>query len=228
LGFRQWHDVCSLFGAIANGPRRTAIGAFVMLLPLAAVSSALDTLQSLTSSKSASAQGTGLSRSAANPFELLGSGTKPGSAPRSSSFGGSRISPETMSALIAAQTQAGSTVTSSSSRSGALQHLFSQVDADGDGKLSKSEFENALGAGGTNLAMADDVFNKLDKNGDGVSLDELTSALRGSPGHHGKYDHHAHADRGISDPAITPVNAQLTTLPPGLVDQLYRAASVSG
>ena len=57
--------------------------------------------------------------------------------------------------------------------SSALQDLFSQLDANGDGQISKSEFENALGAGGTNLAQADDVFNKLDTNGDGsVSLDE--------------------------------------------------------
>ena len=57
--------------------------------------------------------------------------------------------------------------------SDALQDLFSQIDTNGDGQISKSEFENALGAGGTNLAQADDVFNKLDTNGDGsVSLDE--------------------------------------------------------
>ena len=38
----------------------------------------------------------------------------------------------------------------------------------------------ALGAGGTNLAQADSVFGKLDKDGDGsVSLKELASALKG-------------------------------------------------
>src|SRR5205807_9520666 len=105
----------------------------------------------------------------------------PGSGPS----GFSQISPQTMSALIAAQSQSGATSSASSSPSAALKDLFSQIDADGDGKISKSEFENALGAGGTNLAQADDVFNKLDANGDGtVSLDELSKALKGGGHHH--------------------------------------------
>ena len=47
-------------------------------------------------------------------------------------------------------------------------------------RSAKSEFETALGAGGTNLTQADSVFGKLDKDGDGsVSLKELASALKG-------------------------------------------------
>ena len=87
-----------------------------------------------------------------------------------------------MSALLDAQSQssAGSTTTASKSRSSALKDLFAQIDGDGDGKITKSEFEEALGAGGTNLAQADSVFGKLDKDGDGsVSLKELASALKG-------------------------------------------------
>jgi hypothetical protein len=80
------------------------------------------------------------------------------------------------------------------SRADALKDLFSQLDTNSDGQVSKSEFENALGAGGTNLAQADDVFSKLDKNGDdSVSLDELTSALQGR-GHHHHHHHVASAD----------------------------------
>ena len=93
-----------------------------------------------------------------------------------------------MSALLDAQSQssAGSTTTASKSRSSALKDLFAQIDGDGDGKITKSEFEEALGAGGTNLAQADSVFGKLDKDGDGsVSLKELASALKG-----GKKPHH--------------------------------------
>ena len=57
-----------------------------------------------------------------------------------------------------------------------------------------SEFEEALGAGGTNLAQADSVFGKLDKDGDGsVNLKELASALKGGKGHH------QHADSGSGD-----------------------------
>ena len=108
-----------------------------------------------------------------------------------------------MSALLDAQSQSstGSATTASKSRSSALKDLFAQIDGDGDGKITKSEFEDALGAGGTNLANADSVFGKLDKDGDGsVSLKELASALTG-----GKKPHHEHhagseSDGSNSDP----------------------------
>ncbi len=109
-----------------------------------------------------------------------------------------------MSALLDAQSQSsatGSTTTASKSRSSALKDLFGQIDGDGDGKISKSEFEEALGAGGTNLAQADSVFGKLDKDGDGsVSLKELASALKGGKKPH--HDHHAgsESDGSNSDP----------------------------
>ena len=86
-----------------------------------------------------------------------------------------------MSALLDAQSQssAASTTAASKSRSSALKNLFAQIDGNGDGKITKSEFEEALGAGGTNLKQADSVFGKLDKDGDGsVSLKELASALK--------------------------------------------------
>jgi len=157
-----------------------------MLLALGAVSSALDALQSLSSSKSSAAPSTGLGQTTAASFDLTGSTAAAGtSAQGFGSSGCSQISPETMSALIAAQSQSGSTPSASNDPSSALQDLFSQIDADGDGKITKSEFENALGAGGTNLAQADSVFGKLDKDGDGsVSLKELASALKGGKGHH--------------------------------------------
>jgi hypothetical protein len=159
-----------------------------MLLALGAVSTALDALQSLTSSKSSSPQSTGFGQSSKNPFDFSGSGPAPGSStPPPWSGGGSQISPATMSALLAAQSQssAGSATTEPIGRSEALKHLFSQLDANGDGQISKSEFESALGAGGTNIAQADDVFSKLDKDGnETVSLDEMSSALKGRGRHH--------------------------------------------
>ncbi len=116
------------------------------------------------------------------------------STPASGSTGFSQISPATMSALLAAQSQSSTARprSASTSPSSALQDLFSQIDTNGDGQITKSEFENALGAGGTNLAQADDVFNKLDTNGDGtVSLDELSTALKGTGGKGGHHHHHA-------------------------------------
>ena len=159
-----------------------------MFFALGAASSAIDALKALTSSKSSSAQSTGLSQDAKSPFDLMASGSSASVGSGSGSGGGcSQISPETMSALLDAQSQSstGSTTTASTSRSDALKDLFAQIDGDGDGKITKEEFETALGAGGTNLAQADSVFGKLDKDGDGsVSLKELASALKGGKGHH--------------------------------------------
>jgi hypothetical protein len=178
-----------------------------MLFALGAVSSALDALQSLTSSKSSSTQQTGFTQGATNPF-AIDSGSSRSSGATSSVNSGNRpqISPETMSALLAAQSQSSasaststsstSSSSSSMSRQDALKDLFSQIDADGNGKITKSEFENALGAGGTNLAQADDVFSKLDANSDkSVSLDEMSKALKG--GHH--VHHHAQSAGGSGD-----------------------------
>ena len=151
-----------------------------MLHALSAATSALDLLKSLTATKSQSA---GNKQQPKSPFDLSGSTEAlEGSPARSGPGGSSLISPATMSALLAAQGQAnsGSTSTSSTSRWDALKDLFAQVDANSDGKLSKSEFESALGAGGTNLVKAGRVFDKLDKDGNGaVSLNEMMSALNG-------------------------------------------------
>jgi Ca2+-binding EF-hand superfamily protein len=171
---------------------------FAMFLALGAASSAIDALKALTSSKS-SAQTTGVNQNARSPFDLMSS-TSSTSVGSGSGGGGSQISPQTMSALLDAQSQSstGSTTTASKSRSAALKDLFGQIDGDGDGKITKEEFETALGAGGTNLKQADSVFGKLDKDGDGsVSLKELASALKG-----GKKPHHAasESDGSNSDP----------------------------
>ena len=185
-----------------------------MFFALGAASSAIDALKALTSSKS-SAQTTGVSQDAKSPFDLMsstssasvGSGSGSGSG-----SGGSQISPETMSALLDAQSQAsaGST-TASKSRSAALKDLFGQIDGDGDGKISKEEFETALGAGGTNLKQADSVFGKLDKDGDGsVSLKELASALK-PKGHHHDRDKAGDGDGSGSDPLSQALQGASTT-----------------
>jgi Ca2+-binding EF-hand superfamily protein len=166
-----------------------------MLPALGAASYALDALQSLLSSNSSSPQTTGFGQASTNPFDFSTSTAPSGTpAPASGANGFSQISPATMSALLAAQSQSSAATTNSAptSPSSALQNLFSLLDTNGDGQISKSEFENALGAGGTNIAQADSVFSKLDTNGDGsVSVSELSSALKGAggKGHH----HHAHA-----------------------------------
>ena len=184
-----------------------------MLLALGAASSAIDALQSLTSSKSTSPQTTGFTQSATTPFDTTSSQAQTGSPPPATGGTGfTQISPETMSALLAAQSQSStatststaSTTSASTDPSSALQDLFSQIDTNGDGQISKTEFESALGAGGTNLAQADKVFNKLDANGDGsVSLDEMSKALQGSHGKGGRH-HHAAASDGSTSGASGP------------------------
>jgi EF-hand domain pair len=197
-----------------------------MMFALGAVSSALDMLQSLGASKSSSTSATGQTQSAtaSNPFDpASGTGTQGQvSTGFSVGNGGPTISPQTMSALIQAQSQSGTANTAPTDPSRALKDLFSQIDGNGDGSISKSEFESALGAGGTNLAAADDVFNKLDANGDGsVTLDEMKSALQGA-GHHGGH-HHMHA--GGSDGSNDQAGGDSNTDP--LMQALNGASSTS-
>jgi EF-hand domain pair len=200
-----------------------------MLLALGAVSSALDALQSLTTPKAKSPPVTGFSQDSSNPFDLSGSTAASGSAtPTTGGAGFTQISPATMSTLLAAQSQspAATTTPASTSPSSSLQDLFSQIDSNGDGQISKSEFENALGAGGTNLAQADDVFNKLDTNGDGsVSLGELKSALQGAGGHHGGH-HHMHAG-GSGDASSANGTTDGTTNSSTSTDSLLQALAAS-
>jgi hypothetical protein len=174
-----------------------------MLLGLGALSSAVDALQSLTSKKSTSSQG-GFGQTAATPFDAA----NPASGSGGCAPGG--LSPATMTALLAAQ---GQSPGAPASASDALKDLFSQLDANSDGQVSKSEFENALGAGGTNIAQADDVFGKLDKNGDGsVSLDEMSSALKGAGGHgHGHKHRVAGSDGSGSDPLLQALDGASST-----------------
>jgi hypothetical protein len=166
-----------------------------MMFALGAAGSLIDALSSLGSSKSSSATKSEGQSQDANPFDLGGGTQTQAFTGSSSTARGPSISPQTMSALIEAQSQSGATSTAPTDSSDALKDLFSQIDADGDGSITKKEFEDALGAGGTNVAAADDVFGKLDSDQNGsVSLDELKSALQGA-GHHG---HHRHAHAASS------------------------------
>lgn len=165
-----------------------------MYLALAgAASTALDLISSLTSSKSSSSKPTTGVTQNSNPFSLTSSTSGSATSSASGSWGQSGVlSSDTWNALLAAQSP--SATNTSASPSDAMKDLFSQIDVNGDGSITKSEFEQQLGAGGTNVAAADDVFAKLDTDGDGsVSMNELTSALqtRKSGG-----SHHAHGGHG--------------------------------
>ena len=153
-----------------------------------AASSALDLLSSLAPSKSGSGKTTGVTQSN-SVFDIKSATTASVATPSASAIGSKSgaLSPGTFNALLAAQDA--SQPAKPASRSDALKDLFAQLDSDGDGKVSKTEFGDKLGAGGTNIAAADNVFSKLDTDGDGsVSLNELSAALIGK----GKTKRHAH------------------------------------
>jgi hypothetical protein len=183
-----------------------------MLFALGAASSAIDALKALTSSKS-STKTTGASQDSASPFGFMSTNASAATSSGTSSggSGGSTISPQTMSALLEAQSQSSSNVSSLSMRSNSLKEWFAKVDSDGDGKISKSEFE-ALGTDGNKAGQADSVFGKLDADGDGsVSLKELASALRPGKGHHADRDKAGDGDGSGSDPFSQALQGASTT-----------------
>lgn len=154
----------------------------------AAAIGALDLLSSLTPNKAAAAK-TGVKQTN-SLFDLIGANTSTSSvssAPSASPAPAGALSPSTFNALLSAQDANGK-----ASPSDALKSLFAQIDGNGDGKITNAEFEDKLGAGGTNIAAARNVFNKMDANGDGsVSLDEMATALKGKGG-----GHHTHQAGG--------------------------------
>ena len=91
------------------------------------------------------------------------------------------LSSAVMGALLAEQSKSENTaVNPTSSKADALKSLYAQLDSDADGSVTKAEFVDKLGAGGSNVENANSVFGSLDRDGDGaVSVDELSSALVG-------------------------------------------------
>ena len=100
------------------------------------------------------------------------------------------ISPDTMTNLLAVQAQDGP----QRGRNDVAAHahdLFGQFDTNGDGQISKSEFEKAFGSG-ADMTKVDGLFNALDSNQDGaIGENELTSAAESAASHH-HHRHHAH------------------------------------
>jgi len=149
----------------------------------AAASTALDLVSSLVPAKSTTK--TGVNQNGSGLFDIAGASKTASSStasPASSTVStGGALSPATFNALLAAQDPGKS---DSTGVSAALKSLFAQIDGNGDGKITKAEFEDKLGAGGTNIQAANNVFNKMDADADGsVSLDEMASALKGKGAH---------------------------------------------
>jgi hypothetical protein len=163
-----------------------------MLFALGAASSAIDALKALTSTKPPS----GAKQDAPNLFAFSADASaSPGATSGAGGGTSSPISPETMSALLAAQSQSGTDVSSLSMRSASLKEWFAKVDSDADGKISKSEFEALSGGGG--------ALSKLDTDGDGsISPAELLAALRGKGHHRHQQQANGSRDPTESDPLL--------------------------
>jgi len=87
-----------------------------MLLALGAASTALNAVQSLTSSLTSSASSTGFDQGSANPFEVASPApTSASSVPSTGFSAGAQISPATMNELLAAQSQSSTTTTAPTS-----------------------------------------------------------------------------------------------------------------
>ena len=111
----------------------------------------------------------------------------------SGSCGAPQFSPDVMKALLSVQ---GNQAKSPDK----LESLLGKFDTDGDGKISQSEFENAIGPD-ADKAKVDELFKKLDGNGDGaVSQDELKSALQKARGHHHHHGAQSAGQQGGGDP----------------------------
>ena len=182
-----------------------------MSMSVGASSNALTYLQQLLQQGTA---GASAAASAADPLsELLqslsGTGTIPApttaTAASSAAGSGTATSPafgsDTMAALISLQGQSASSLIAQSP-----SQLFAKIDTNGDGQISKSEFESALSGAGVSTADADTIFAKLDANSDGtVSQSELAKT-----GHGGRHHMHGggHAQGGSS--SQSPLDAMLS------------------
>jgi hypothetical protein len=94
------------------------------------------------------------------------------------------FSSDTMASLISAQGQQWNPDQAIADRA---HTLFGEFDADGDGSISKSEFEGVFGSN-ADTSKVDGLFSALDANGDGsISEDELTSAAQQA---HAQHRHH--------------------------------------
>lgn len=146
-----------------------------MLLGIAAVSAALELVSSIQSQATGKASQASATAQQTFPAPDFASASSSSGSQAATGSGNATISADTMRALLSMQADTASTTR----RKNPLEELFTALDGDGDGKVSKSEFESALGQNG-NLELADDVFTKMDKDGDGaLTLGEMTSALRG-------------------------------------------------
>jgi hypothetical protein len=169
-----------------------------MFIPVGLALGALSTVSSLVESAASSlakAGGNDPLTALAQAFTGEQPPSNPASVPAASQF-----DKGTLAALISLQGQGTTGASGASGASG----LFAKLDADGDGTVSKSEFESTLGKAGVDTNSADTLFSKLDANGDGsISKSELASARHAYQSHR----HHHTGGAGQGGGASSLLNA---------------------
>lgn len=149
---------------------------------------ALAYLQQLLQQGTAGASSAGATDPLSELMQTLsgsGSGSDPLTSPPGDTAAGSGSSAlppfgsGTMAQLLSLQGQG------TQGNNGPEQAFFSKLDTDGDGKISKTEFEDAASKAGVSTSVADAVFDKIDGNSDGsISQSELAKADHGGHHHH--------------------------------------------
>jgi len=124
---------------------------------------------------------------------------------------GPMMSPDSMSALISTQEQG--------SRASHAQMLFAKMDADGDGNVSQTEFENVFGSN-ADMSKVDGLFAALDSDSDGkVSGEEFLSAVQNAKSQHGHRRHRAEGgdplQQLLNGTGVNGAKSQTTTAPDG-------------
>jgi Ca2+-binding EF-hand superfamily protein len=103
---------------------------------------------------------------------------------------GSGFSDQMQAQMIGYQAQGWPGASSTQPGGQLAQNLFSQIDSNGDGAISKSELEAAVTKAGGSKQGADALYAKLDPNGAGsVSAQQFAQSLFQAMPHH----HHHHA-----------------------------------
>jgi Ca2+-binding EF-hand superfamily protein len=121
-----------------------------------------------------------------------------------------------MASIIEMQSQQTDGASASSDTNSATKSLFSKLDTDGDGQITKSELEQAF-AGSENskikekaASLAEALMNKADADGDGkISESEMKAAQKNAQARH-RQQHTQYAQMNPAIQALTAANAAST------------------
>jgi hypothetical protein len=139
-----------------------------MMLLAGSALSALDALKSLRDLVS---PGSSSSTTAGTAFGVSDTTTSTATSTSSAQGTSSTVSPDTMRALLALQAKSSGTGNLSS-------QLFARLDRDGNGRISKTEFDKVASSLGS-TSQTNSLFDSLDSDDDGeIGGNELDAALK--------------------------------------------------